>query len=136
MAVGGDIIEITWTNSSVSPSNGVIYPKAGEDNTYSTGGFRSQDDNNMIAGGGEMIDVINQERWYASVTVANDMNSRKDLETLVKLASSPVQTTFVISVINGINYTGKGKPVGALEGNINKATFTLKIAGGGQLVQS
>jgi hypothetical protein len=53
MATGGDIIEITFNHPSIG--SGTLFPKAGEDSTYNTGGFRSADDDNMIDGAGNMI---------------------------------------------------------------------------------
>ena len=57
MAVGGDITEITYNHPTIG--SGVFYPKAAEDNTFDTGGLRSDDDANMIDGAGNMIDKMN-----------------------------------------------------------------------------
>ncbi len=131
MAVGGDIIEITFNHPTVG--SGVILPKANEDSTFDTGGFRSNDDVNMIAGNGEMIDQMNRVRWSLETVIAWDMNIRGDLEKLVELAESPVEAEWTITNINGTVYGGTGKPVGDLQGNGNAATFTLKISGGNKL---
>lgn len=131
MAVGGDIIEITFNHPTVG--SGVIFPKAGEDSTFDTGGFRSNDDANMVAGNGEMIDQMNRVRWSLEATIAWDMNVRGDLEKLVELAESPVEAEWTITHINGTVYGGTGKPVGDMQGNGNAATFTLKISGGNKL---
>jgi hypothetical protein len=131
MAVGGDILEITFNHPSLG--SGVIFPKSNEDSTLDPGGFRSNDDANMIDGGGNMIDQINRVRWSAETTVSWDMNSREDLEKAIALAASPVLADWTISHINGCVYSGKGKPVGDLQGNGNQATFNLKIAGSGVL---
>ena len=128
MAVGGDILEITYNHPTLG--SGTLFPKAGEDNTYDTGGFRSADDASAIDGAGVMIDTMNRVRGFFEVMIANDMNTNLELEKMVQLASSPVPATWVFSVINGVSYKGAGKPVGDLQGNINKATFTLKVAGG------
>ncbi len=131
MAVGVDIIEITFNHPIVG--SGVILPKSNEDSTFDTGGFRSNDDANMVAGNGEMIDQMNRVRWSFEVVVAWDMNTRGDLEKLVELAESPVETEWTITNINGTVYGGTGKPVGDMQGNGNAATFTLKVSGGNKL---
>lgn len=131
MAVGGDIIEITFNHPTVG--SGVILPKASEDSTFDLGGFRSNDDVNMVAGNGEMIDQMNRVRWSLETVIAWDMNTRGDLEKLVELAESPVEAEWTITNINGTVYGGTGKPVGDMQGNGNAATFTLKISGGNKL---
>jgi hypothetical protein len=131
MPVGGDILEITYNHPTLG--SGVIYPKSAEDSTFDLGGFRSADDANMIDGGGRMIDQMNRVRWSLESTVAWDMNSSLELEKVVALAKSPVLADWTISHINGSVYSGKGKPVGDLQGNGNAATFTLKIAGSGEI---
>lgn len=131
MAVGGDIIEITFNHPTIG--SGVILPKSNEDSTYDLGGFRSNDDANMIAGNGEMIDQMNRVRWSLEAVIAWDMNVRGDLEKLVELAASPVEADWTITNINGTVYGAAGKPVGDLQGNGNAATFTLKVSGGQKL---
>ena len=131
MATGGDIIEITYNHSILG--SGVIFAKSAEDSTFDLGGFSSADDSNMVDGGGNMIDTINQKRWKFGVTVSWDMNSANELEKIQKLAASPVQTDWTMSSINGTVWGGKGKPVGDYEGNGNAATFPLLLSGGGRL---
>lgn len=131
MAVGGDISEITWNHPTLG--TGVIFPKAGEDSTYDLGGFRSNDDNGAVDGGGNMIDQINRVRWSLEATIAWDMNVNLEMEKLVALAKHPLPADWTISHLNGTVYGGKGKPVGDLAGNGNKATFPLKLAGGAGL---
>lgn len=131
MAVGGDIIEVTYNHPTLG--SGILKPKAGEDSTYDVGGFRSSDDANMITGSGEMIDQINRVRWSFEVTCANDMNDRQDAEKMVALAGSPVLADWTFTNINGTVYGGKGKPVGDIQFNGNQATFTLKVAGEGKM---
>ena len=128
MAVGGDILEISFNHPTIG--SGTIFPKSNEDSTFDDGGFRSNDDANQVAGNGEMIDQMNRVRWSLETTVAWDMNTRGDLEKLAELAGSPVQADYTISHINGTVYGGAGKPVGDLQGNMNAATFSLKLAGG------
>ncbi len=129
MATGGDIIEITYNHPTLG--SGTIFPKAGEDSTYETGGFRTNDDANSIDGGGNMINQMNRVRPFFEMVIANDMNTDSTLEKLVALAGSPVLADWTVSIVNGVTYGIKGKPVGDLSADINKSTFKLKIAGSG-----
>ncbi|HXP52166.1 MAG TPA: hypothetical protein VN922_19575 [Bacteroidia bacterium] len=131
MATGGDILEVTFNHPTIG--SGRFFPKAQEDSTLNFGGFRSADDKGMIDGGGNMIDQMNNNRWSAEMVVANDNLISLDLENAVALAQSPVLADYTISHVSGAIYSGKGKPVGDLDGNFNKATFTLKLQGSGQL---
>lgn len=131
MAVGGDILEITFNHPTIGTAT--FYPKSAEDSTFDLGGFRSNDDANMIDGAGNMIDQINRVRWSFESPIAWDMNSREDLSKLNALAGSPVLADWTISHINGTVWGGKGKPVGDVQGNGNAATSTLKISGSGVL---
>lgn len=125
--VGGDIIEVTYNHPVIG--TGVIFPKAGEDNTYDVGGLRAADDANMITSSGEMIDQMSRVRPFFEIVVANDQNSRLDIDKMVLLAESPIPAKWTFSIINGAVFSIQGKPVGDLQGNVNQATFTLKIAG-------
>lgn len=133
MAVGGDIIEITYNHPTIG--SGTIYPKAGEDSTYDLGGFRADDDANNVDGSGEMITSLTRKLWSFEATVAWDQNVRKDLENITALAADPVPANWTFSCINGITYAGKGRPVGDVQGNGKAATFSMKVAGGGVLKQ-
>ena len=129
MATGGDILEITYNHPTVG--SGRFYPKSAEDFTFDPGGFRSNDDDNGIDGGGNMIDQMNRIRWSAEGPISWDMNDVNELEVLRQLSSSPVQADYTIESINGTVWKGKGKPVGDIKGNMNAATVDLKLAGGG-----
>lgn len=131
MPTGGDILEITFNHPTIG--SGVLYPKAGEDNTFDLGGFNSSDDANMIDGGGNMIDQLNRKRWKVTVLIVNDMNSKLDLEKVENMASSPLLADWTFSHINGTVYVATGKPVGDKELNVNQSTFSLTVAGGGKL---
>ncbi len=130
-AIGGDILEITFNHATLG--SGTIYPKSGEYSTIDLGGFRSNDDANMIDGSGNMIDQINRVRWGVETTVAWDNNVALELEQLVALAASPVHADWTITHISGTVWGGKGKPVGDLKGAGNGGTFPLKLAGGNEL---
>lgn len=131
MAVGGSMIEITFNHPTLG--TGVFFAKSNEDNSFDLGGYRSNDDANMVDGGGNMIDQMNQVRWKVGATISWDMNNRNDLQKVVDLASSPLQSDWTFTHINGTVWGGKGKPVGDYEGAGNGATFTLTVAGGGKL---
>lgn len=131
MPTGGDIIEVTWNHPTLG--SGVFFPKAAEDSTYDPGGLRSTDDANMIDGGGRMIDQLNRARWSFEVPVAWDMQDQDTLKTLADLAASPVTGDWTFTNVNGVVYSGNGKPVGDIQGNGNTSQVPLKIAGGGLL---
>jgi len=131
MATGGDIIEITYNHPTLG--SGVIFAKSNEDSTFDLGGFRSNDDANMIDGSGTFIDQINRKRWKFSVMVAWNMNDANELEKIAQLSESSLLGDWTFSSINGTVWTGKGKPVGDYEGNGNNPTFTLVVSGGGKL---
>lgn len=131
MAVGGDIVEITFNHPTIG--SGTLYPKASEDSTFNPGGFRSEDDMSKIAGNGIMIDTMNRQRWSFEVPISWDMNDANELPKLIELAGSPVLADWTITVINGTVWGGKGKPVGETPGNGNTAIITLKVSGGGLL---
>lgn len=131
MAVGGDIIEITFNHPTIG--SGRVFPKSAEDSTFDLGGFRSSDDANMIDGAGNMIDQLNRVRPFFEVVVAWDMNLAEDLEKLTALAADPALGDWTVTHINGTVYGMTGKPVGDLSGNGNAATFTLKVAGSGKM---
>lgn len=128
MAVGGDILEITYNHPTLG--SGTFFPKSSEASTYDTGGFRSKDEAAAIDGSGTVIDTMNQMRGFFEATVSNDMNVSLDLEKAAALAASPLPATWTFSVVNGVSYSGTGKPVGDLTGDVDKATFKLKVAGG------
>jgi hypothetical protein len=132
-AIGGDILEVAYNHPTLG--SGILFPKAGEDSTFDNGGFRNSDDANMIDGGGAAIYQMNRVRWSFECTVANDNNTREDLEKVVALAESTEETTWTVSHISGAVYKGKGKPVGDLQGNGNAATFTLKVSGSGKMAK-
>lgn len=131
MSVGGDILEIKWQHPTLG--SGVFLPKSGEDSTFDTGGFRSNDDANMIDGGGNMMDQMNRVRWSTEMTVAWSQTENNELVIATQLAGSPVQATYTITHISGSVWSGKGKPVGDLQGNANQGSFTLKLSGGNLL---
>jgi hypothetical protein len=125
MAYGGDIIEVTFNNSTVG--SGVFKPKAGEGNTYDTGGVRTNDDTKAVTSDGEGIWTQNMQMGFFSITVANDMSVRRDLEKAALLSAATTPTTWTFQVINGAKYRGTGMLVGDLSGDVDKATLVIKV---------
>lgn len=127
MAYGGDITDVTFSNSEVG--SGSFKAKAGEGNTYDTGGIRVADDAGSVTTDGTMIVVKNRKLGFFQILIANDMNVRKDLETMSKLAASLSPTVWTFTCINGKTYRGSGEVVGDHTGDIDKATVPLKVQG-------
>jgi hypothetical protein len=132
MFSGGDILEISYKHPTLG--SGVLFPKSAEDFTLDPGGFRSNDDANMITASGEMIDQINRVRWSMEGPVGWDMAVKDELAQMSRLSASPILADWTFTHINGTIWGGKGKPVGDLNGNTNTAQMSLKIAGERNLV--
>lgn len=130
-AIGGDILEVSCSHETLGSV--IFFPKAGEDSTIDPGGFRSSDDANMIDGGGNMIDQMNRNRWSVETTLSHDSVTKQDLDKLDQFASSPVLGVWTITHISGTVWRGTGKPVGDVRSNMNQATISLKLGGGGKL---
>lgn len=127
MAVGGDINEVTYNHPTLG--SGSFFPKSGEDGTYDTGGLRTTDDANMIDGGGNPIWQKNRKLGFFECLCSNDMNTNEDLERAAALAADPIPAEWTFQVVNDAVYKCTGMPVGDIQGNINQATFTLRVAG-------
>jgi hypothetical protein len=125
MAVGGDIVEVTWNHPTLG--SGVIVPKANEDNSYEPGGIQTEDDADAVDGSGNPIWKLNRKLGYFQLVATNNQNTGQELEKMRALQADPVPTEWTFSIINGTVYGGTGKPVGELVGNINQATFPLKV---------
>lgn len=126
MAVGGDITELTINHPSLGSRS--FKPKANEDNTYDLGGIRAEDDEKMIDTSGNMISKLSRKRGFLEVVLANDQNTREDADFITEVCESPELADYTWSIINGTTYSGKGRPVGDVQPNINAATFELKVA--------
>jgi hypothetical protein len=131
MVISGDILEITYNHPT--KGSGVIYPKSGEDGTVDLGGFRGNDDAQQIDGGGRNIRQLNRNRWKVEAPVSWDNVNSLELEKVVALAGDPEEADWTVTLISGTVYGGKGAPVGDVAGNTNAGTFTLTLAGGGNL---
>jgi hypothetical protein len=131
MPVGGDITEIRYSHPVLG--SGVWNPKSNEDSTFDPGGFRGNDDANMIDGGGKTIRQLNRVRWSFEGTISWDMNLSNELEQAKKLAAHPVEAEWTISSINGSVWRGTGAPVGDIQANGNQSTMAIKLSGGKEL---
>lgn len=129
--IGGQLTEITWSHPDLG--TGTIAPKSNEDSTLDTGGIRSDDEANGIAGDGTAIRKMNIIRWMVETTVANDTNVGKQLEKLAALAGNPKEATFRFTHINGSVYSGSGFPVGDIQASLGNATVKIKFAGSNTL---
>jgi hypothetical protein len=133
MFTGGDILEISYKHPTLGA--GTWFPKSSEDGTNDPGGYRSNDDANMITGDGQIINQINRVRWSFEGVVSWDMAVTNELDQARKLAGSPVDADFTITHITGVVWGGKGRPVGDINGNTNTAQMSIKLAGGGILTK-
>lgn len=124
MAVGGDILEVTDNH----PTLGSFVYKivANQDNTYDTGGPRSNDDANAVTSGREAITQINTKLGFLQFMAVNDMTI-KVIERLASLAASTVDSVWTFTAINNITYRGTGRPVGDLSANVNNSQLQVKI---------
>ena len=103
MAVGGDILEISFNHPTIG--SGLLRPKAGEDNTYDVGGIRTGDDANMIDGGGTPILQKNRVRGFFEVVVSNDMNEQEDLDKMALIAADSVEAEWTFTIIIRLSYS-------------------------------
>lgn len=131
MAVGGDLIEITYNHPTIG--TGTWFGKSGEDTTFDPGGIRTADDANNVDGGGRNIRKLNRVQWSFEGTVSWDGNVANELEQAEALSADPVEADYTISMINGTIWKGKGSPVGDVKANGNAATMAVKLAGGAKM---
>ncbi|MBX2906181.1 MAG: hypothetical protein KF744_09095 [Taibaiella sp.] len=134
MPSGGDVREITWNNPVLG--SGRLLFKSGCSSQYNLGGYRSEDADDGVDSGGNMIDTMTNTRWsFETDNVAWSMleSNRMELEAMVACAGVVETTDFTITSINGVVYAGNGKPVGNPIGDGKSSTFSIKLAGGGVL---
>jgi hypothetical protein len=129
----GDLKEVTYNHPTIG--TGRFFPKANEDSTFDLGGFRGEDDANLLDGGGRNIRKLNRARWSLETPASWDMNISDELTQLKKLAGDPVEAEWTFEHINGTVWAGTGSPVGDIQGNGNAGTVDIKISGGGELVK-
>tara|TARA_R110000803_G_scaffold69859_1_gene132441 strand:+ start:1177 stop:1581 length:405 start_codon:yes stop_codon:yes gene_type:complete len=128
MAQGGDVLELRVNHPTLGSR--VFFPKSGEDNNLDLGGFRNEDDANMVTASGEAIVKKNFVKGSLEIVLANDQKARLDSQFCGDLAASTEQGDWSFSVIDGSVYGAKGDIVGDITSNLNAATFSIKIAFG------
>lgn len=131
MIKGGDILEANFKHPTLG--NGTLEIKSGEDSNFDLGGFRANDDANMITGSGTLINQVNRVRWFVELVVAWDMVSNDTLKILSELSGANEPADWTFTHINGKVYGGNGVVVGDVQGNGNTAQTNLKVSGGGIL---
>jgi hypothetical protein len=90
----------------------------------------------MVTADGQMIDQINRVRWsFEAPPIAWDMTDVDEVAKIALLAASPVLADWTITSISGAIWSGKGKPVGDIQGNTNTSQVALKLSGSGQLIK-
>jgi len=129
MATGGDILEVSVNHPDLGSK--IFFAKASEGNTFEPGGFRTEDDEDSVDSGGNMIQKINRKLGFFEIVLSNDLNEREDFDFISQLHQSSKLGDWTVSIINGVTFGGQGKPVGTVTPNINDATMSVKISGPG-----
>ena len=124
---GGDLVEITVNHPTLGNFN--FSTKSGEAYTLDPGGRRSEDDDSLVTGNGDMIDKVTQKRWSFEGPLMADFISANETENLPKLAASPELGTWTFTHISGVTWRGRGKFVGDIKIDTSEATMPVKIAG-------
>ena len=127
--VAGDFTEISYNHPTLG--TGFFYPVAGEDGSLDTGGFRTEDDNQAIAGNGEAIDKMKRTRWSYEDTLKWDMSGVNDIDMLTKMTASVHHAVFTFTHVSGAVWQATGKPVGDIVGSGQNASIPIKFSGGG-----
>ena len=131
--IGGDVVSVSYKHPTLG--NGTWYPKSNEDATIDKGGYQATDDQNMITSAGDSITQINRKRWEVEVTCAWDTQNTDEVGQANLLAGNPIDADWTFEHINGTIWGAKGRPVGEVKGSSDKATFKVKLSGGGNLLQ-
>lgn len=127
MATGGDILELTVNHPDLGSR--IFFAKASEGNTFEKGGFRTEDDEDSVDGGGNMIQKINRKLGFFEIVLSNDVNDREDYEFISKLAGNSRLGDWTVSHTSGVTWGGLAKPVGSVTPNTNDGTLSVKIQG-------
>lgn len=130
MAVHGDIIEITYNNPDIG--SGTLQPKANEGNTFDIGGFRNNDDANMVTGSGSLMIQKNRVVGFIEAVIEDDGETREDMLAMTDVSASNQLTDWTFTTVSGETYGAKGVPVGDLQKDVNAGTFTLKVVSQGK----
>lgn len=128
MPTSGDLLRITVNHSELGDRT--FEPKSGEDFTFMSGGYKSNDDDGNIGVAGTRIDQLNRFPWSAEVTI---LTNTGDHDFLQSLSENPLEGRWTYEHISGLVRTGSGKPVGDVSSNEQAGTIALKCAGSGRL---
>jgi hypothetical protein len=128
MPVSGDLKNVSVNHPELGSRT--FEAKTGEDFTYMTGGYKSNDDDGNIGVAGSRIDQLNRYPWSAELTLVKNID---DHDFLQNLSENPVEGDWTFEHISGEVRVGKGKPVGDIASNFQAGTIALKCAGSGRL---
>lgn len=133
MFVGGDILEIQYNHPTLG--DGTFFPKSNEETSFDTGGFRTEDDMDAVAGNGQSIKKVTRKRWMFEGPIAWDKQTNRELQALSALAADPVDAQWTVTAKDGSVWTGLGAVVGDVVGNALDSTIPTKISGGEAMQQ-
>lgn len=128
---GGDLLEVSYNHPTLG--SGSFFVKSGEDSEVDLGGFRTEDDDQGIAGDGQMIKKLNQVRWSVEAPIAWSKTTTNELEILTNIAADPLDANWTFRYQDGSAFVGEGTVVGDLKGATQGSTVPIKMAGGGRL---
>lgn len=127
--IGGDVTEMVCSHPTLGDFR--FSPKANESFKLDPGGIRNADDANSVTGDGSMIVQKNRVLWMVEGSVAVDLISSSEIESIPKLMASPEPGVWTMTHISGAVYKGTGFPVGDFSVDTNTVNSTLKVQGGG-----
>lgn len=128
MPVAGDLRSVSVNHPELGSRT--FEPKASEDFTYMTGGYKSNDDDGNIGTAGSRIDQLNRFPWSAEMTI---LTNDGDHDFLQNLSQNPLEGDWTFEHISGEVRAGRGKPVGDVSSNKQAGTIAVKCAGSGTL---
>ena len=121
--IGGSWLGVKYNSSKFG--SGQFLPFNDAEGVLTTGGNITQDDA-RIAGGFNLVITVMPTVSTFSIEVQNDMVVGNEVSVAQKLMGDP-DTAWTMAHINGSVYAGIGTPVGPLEMNAMKSSFTLKL---------
>lgn len=128
MPVAGDLLQVNVKHPELGSRN--FEAKSGEDFTFQTGGFKSNDDDGNIGVSGSRIDQLNRYPWSAETTLVLRSG---DHDFLQAISENTLEGTWTFEHISGDVRRGSGKPVGDIASNSQAGTIALKCSGSGKL---
>ena len=129
MPIGaGDLLSISVEHSELGDRTFEV--KSGEDYTYMTGGFKSNDDDGNIGTFGTRIDQKNRFPWAVEVTC---LLHDGDHDYLQSIAESAIEGSWLFEHISGEIRVGSGTVAGDVSSNRQAGTIGFKCQGSGRL---